>query len=45
MEKMEIRPLFQFMASWPKKIQLWGGQNILGPQNILGVPHFGIFDP
>ena len=45
MEKTEIRPLFQFMASWPKKSNFEWGQNILGPQNILGVPHFGIFDP
>ena len=98
MEKTEIRPLFQFMASWPKKsnfegvktflgpkkfrgypilgfltlkstkkmtffiknqnwtsisihrilaqkIQLWGGQNIFGPQNMFDVLHFSIFDP
>ena len=41
MEKTEIRPLFQLMASWPKKIQLWGSQNIFGPQKILGYPILG----
>ena len=28
-----------------KKIQLWGDQNIIWPQNILRVPHFKTFDP
>ena len=44
MEKTEIGPPYQFMASWPKKFQLWGGQNTFGAQNNFGVPRFRIFD-
>ena len=44
MEKTEIGPPYQFMASWPKKFQLWGGQNTFGAQNNFGVPRFRIFN-
>ena len=41
MEKTEIRPLFQFMASWPKKSNFEGVKIFLGPKIFLGYPILG----
>ena len=38
MEKTEIGPYFQFMASWPKKSNFEGVKIFLGPKIFLGYP-------
>ena len=41
MEKTEIGPYFQFMASWPKKSNFEGVKIFLGPKIFLGYPILG----
>ena len=41
MEKTEIRPLFQFMASQPKNSNFEGVKIFVGPKIILGYPILG----
>ena len=41
MEKTEIRPLFQLMASWPKKSNFEGVKTFLVPKKFWGYPTLG----
>ena len=41
MEKTEIRPLFQLMASWPKKSNFERVKTFLGPKKFRGYPILG----
>ena len=41
MEKTEIRPLFQLMASWPEKSNFEGVKTFLGPKKFRGYPILG----